>query len=108
MIRQDVTRMILSFLEKGHSLRVRNNTLMALIPKGDFQSSFQDFGSISLSKVVYKLISKMLVLSLQRILEDLIALYQNAIVKSRHIIDNIHLATKLMHALHSSKSKKQY
>ncbi|KAE8680828.1 hypothetical protein F3Y22_tig00111366pilonHSYRG00173 [Hibiscus syriacus] len=66
-----------------------NRTVLALIPKIPCPSSFKDFRPISLCKVLYKLIAKILVHRLKHIMPRLIAPTQAGLVYGRNITENI-------------------
>jgi len=65
----------------------------------------KQFRPISLCDVIYKLITKVLVNRLQPFLDSLIGPLQCSFVPGRGTSDNALIAQKIMHFMHSSKSK---
>ena len=72
LVGNDVIVMVLLFLNKGFLLMAFNETMIALILKRETQAPFIDYRHISLHFVGYKFITKLLVLILQLVLQDLI------------------------------------
>jgi hypothetical protein len=59
-IGDDVTRLVQNFYYHGHLPPQLNETSIALIPKKQLTTQPQDFRTISLCNVIYKIISKSL------------------------------------------------
>ena len=72
IVGEDVTKVILGFLNEGEQLKEINHTNLVLIPKKKSPCSPKDFKPISLCNVVYKLISKVLANRLKGVLPGLI------------------------------------
>jgi len=72
-------------------------TNIALIPKGNAQTSMRDWRPISLCNVFYKLISKVLANRLKVILSKCISDSQSAFVSGRSILYNDMAATEVIH-----------
>ena len=68
-----VVKAIQSFFTSGRLLKEENKTLIVLIPKTQSPTSFNHFRPISLCNVVYKTITKLLVLRLRPPLPKLVA-----------------------------------
>ena len=76
-----------------------NKTFITLIPKTNNPAKMIDFRPISLSNVIYKLISKVLANHLKLVLSQIIFENYSAFLFERLIIDNVLIAFELMHYL---------
>jgi len=97
IVGKDVTTFVLGVLNKGVSPGIMNQTHICLIPKIMKPRKACDFQPISLSNVVYKMISKTIANRLKIILPDIIEKYQSAFVHGRLITDNGLLAFESFH-----------
>lgn len=80
-------------------------TNIALIPKGNIQTTMKDWCPISLCNVLYKLISKILANRLKLILSQCISDTQSAFVPCRTILDNATVAIQVIHCMKTRKSR---
>jgi hypothetical protein len=80
-----------------------NSTFIALIPKSDNPSSFDDFRPISLCNCLYKIISKVISRRLKVILSKNISSEQFGFLEGRKIHEAIGVAQE---GLHNIKTKK--
>ena len=76
-----------------------NNSLIVLIPKCENPSSMKELKPISLCNVLYKFVAKVLANHMKDVLCRLISPSQLAFVPGRSIMDNILLASKVLHCL---------
>jgi len=76
-----------------------NSTFIALIPKFDTSSSFDDYRPISLCNCLYKIISKIIANRLRPILSCHIAPQQFAFLEHRQIHKAIRLAQEAIHSI---------
>jgi len=87
----------------GHIHNPINVTFIALIPKTDNLTSFEDFRPISLCNCLYKIISKVISIRLKVILSKHISREQFGFLKGRQIHEAIGVAQE---GLHTIKTKK--
>ena len=95
----NVSNMVLNVLNFGMTLFEINRTNIALMPKTNNPQRMTDFRPISLSNVVYKLISKTISKRLKAILPHIITKNQSAFTADRLITDKVLVAYEIMHFL---------
>ena len=100
----DVFKVVRSFFHSGRILKSFNHTQICLIPKVPDASDMTQVRPISLSSVMYKIISKVMVYRLQGIMNKIISPNQSAFLKGRLISDNILIAHECMHYLKNKRS----
>ncbi|KAK2661430.1 hypothetical protein Ddye_000004 [Dipteronia dyeriana] len=96
----------LKCLNEGASLRLVNDTLVCLIPKGVSVQHISEYRSISLCNVVYKIVAKALSNRLLFVLGEVISEAQSAIIPGRLITDNVIIGYECIHALRTRNRKK--
>ncbi|KAF7824263.1 ribonuclease H [Senna tora] len=115
-----IQRMLVHFNDPPHDLLIRESNvrkeLEDKLAKEEIMwaqkarqlcpQQLKDFRPISLCNVVVKIISKILVLRLQSIMERDISPNQNGFVKGRAILDSILLASELMTSIHKERKVK--
>jgi hypothetical protein len=79
-VKEEICDAILMVLKSGSVNLELNFTYLALIPKNNNPFCVLDFRSISLCNVLYKIISKVLVIRLKVILLDIISPTQSAFI----------------------------
>jgi hypothetical protein len=99
IIGEDVITTILAILNSGHMLRKINHTHIVLIPKKKNPKVVAEYRPISLSNVVYKIISKVLANRLKTLLPIIISDSQSAFVPGRLITNNINVAFEMIYCL---------
>uniref|UniRef100_A0A8R7R3L2 Reverse transcriptase domain-containing protein n=1 Tax=Triticum urartu TaxID=4572 RepID=A0A8R7R3L2_TRIUA len=87
VLKDDVTRGVLDFFERGVLLEGTNDTVIVLIPKGKNPQTLKDYRPISLCNVIYKVVSKCLVNRLGPMLDKIISETQSAFIPGRLITD---------------------
>ena len=107
VIGNDITCTVLNVLNSNMPIVDINRTNITLIPKTNNLSQMTDFRLISLSNVVYKLVSKVLANCLKIILPQIISENQSAFLSERFITDNVLIAFELMHYLDHKKEGKE-
>lgn len=98
IIGEDVTTYCLDVLNGRRSIEEINQTSIVLIPKEKSPKSMNKFRPISLCKVIYKIISKVLVYLFRQVLDLCIEDTQGAFVPKRQITDNIFVAYEILHS----------
>ncbi|XP_021750437.1 uncharacterized protein LOC110716111 [Chenopodium quinoa] len=107
IIGDEVTSFVTSILLGFSSLKHVNNTNIVLIPKVTSPTITTEYLPIALCNVLYKLVSKSIVMRLKNILPDIISENQSAFVPGRLITDNALIALEISHTMKNmSKSKK--
>ena len=107
VVGNDVTNVVLDFLNTGNMLPEINYTHIFLIPKVKSLEKMSDFRPISLCNVIYKIISKVLANRLKLILPQLISPTQSAFMLGRLITDNVLMTYETLHAMHCRKNGKK-
>lgn len=83
-----------------------NSTNIVLIPKIDHPISTKDYRHISLCNVIHKIISKVLA-RLKRVLNKYISEEQYAFIQGRSIMDNVLIASEIMHYMKNKRKGKK-
>lgn len=107
LVGQDVSQLVVNFMQHRESLESINYTFITLILKFKQSVKVTNFRSISLCNVVYKIIVKVLANRLKQILNAIISPTQSAFIRSRLITDNVLLAFEIMHSLNSQSQSSQ-
>jgi hypothetical protein len=97
-VEEDVMRVIEEVKVLGKVLGAFNSTFLALIPKKDKPIYFDYFMPISLCNNVYKIISNILAIRINKIFFRYISQEQFGFLVARHIFDVIGVAQEEMHS----------
>ena len=97
LIGDDVSKVVLDFLNSCHIPKEFNFTYVTLIPKMKNPKKISEFRPISLCNVIYKLISKVLANCLKPLLPSIVSENQSAFQASKVITDNILMAFETLH-----------
>jgi len=103
IIRVDFLAAIRFFFSNNSLPRCVNATRVALVPKKEHPVNLNDYRPISCCNVLYKCISKLLVVRLKAALVDVIGPSQSAFLPGRNISDAILLTQELLHNYHHNK-----
>ena len=90
--RADFKAVVHYFFQTSAMPKCINATTIALIPKVENPNSLDDYKPISCCNVIYKTISKVLVLRLKKALEQKIGPAQTTFIPGRNIVDAIMLS----------------
>lgn len=75
-----------------------NETLISLIPKCQGPDHMSKFRPIGLCNVIYKLVTKLMVLRLKPIMEKVVSPFQSSFIPGRLIEDNVVLVQEMVHS----------
>ena len=106
IVGNDVANMVLNVLNFDMSMADINKIYITLVPKNNNPSRMSKFRPISLSNVIYKLITKVLANRLKLILPRIISENQSAFTAGRLITYNVLIAFEMMHYLEHKKEGK--
>eukprot|EP00253_Pinus_taeda_P034418 PITA_34418 len=99
LISNDLLRVIEECRVTGTMYNAINSTFIALIPKSDSPSSFDDYRPISLCNVLYNIISKIIANRIRPILSRHIAPHQFAFLEHRQIHEAVGAAQEALHSI---------
>eukprot|EP00253_Pinus_taeda_P008490 PITA_08490 len=105
LLGQDMLRVVEESRTSGSLYHAINSTLIALIPKPDSPSSFDDYRPISLCNCLYKIISKIIANRFRPILSKHIAPQQFAFLEDRQIHEAIGAAQEALHSIWEKNQK---
>jgi hypothetical protein len=105
LVGDDLLEMVEESRIRGEVVRGLNSTFLALIPKVNKPTSFDDFRPISLCNLCYKLISKIIANRIKPILSRSMSEEQLGFLKGRQIQDTIGTAQECLHSIKLKKLK---
>ena len=108
VVQPNVTQLVKDVL-MGHDFPDGlNNAFLVLIPKSEVPSRPNQFRSIGLCNIVYKLVTKVIVNRLKPILPQLISPTQCSFVPRRQITDNVIIVQEMLHSMRAKQGKRGY
>jgi hypothetical protein len=105
LIKDDVTRAVLQFLNGGDMSESINNTVLALIPKVRNPQELTNFRPIAQCNVLYKICLKAIANRLCLLIGDCISEEQSTFIPRRLITDSAPIAYENIHYLKRKKGK---
>eukprot|EP00253_Pinus_taeda_P032140 PITA_32140 len=99
LLGEDILKVVEESRTTGSMYHAINTTFIALIPKSDHPSSFDDFRPISLCNVLYKITSKIIANRIKPILSRHISPQQFAFLENRQIHEAIGSAQEAIHSI---------
>jgi hypothetical protein len=102
----DIFKDCCHWLDSGQFPSTLNTTNIALIPKGNIQSTMKDWRPIALCNVLYKIIAKVLANRLKQVLPKCVSHHQSAFVPERSILDNAMVAIEVVHYMKTKTTGK--
>ncbi|XP_019087448.1 PREDICTED: uncharacterized protein LOC109127309 [Camelina sativa] len=106
VVRESVVRFVLDFFNSGTLPPETNDALVVLIPQVATPERIVQFCPISLCNVLFKTITKMMVLRLNRVIGGLIGPGQSSFIPGRLSIDNIVVVQDAVHSMRRKKGRK--
>eukprot|EP00253_Pinus_taeda_P030204 PITA_30204 len=101
----DLLQIVEDSRRRGRISSAIKSTFIALIPKSNASTTFDDFRPISLCNCLYKIIAKTIANRLKPILSQHISSEQFAFLHHRQIHEAVASAHELLHTLHIKKQK---
>ncbi|XP_019094473.1 PREDICTED: uncharacterized protein LOC109129898 [Camelina sativa] len=101
-----VTKFVLDFFESGVLPESTNDALLVLIAKVAKPERITQFRPVSLCNVLFKIITKMMVLRLKTVISKLIGPAQSSFIPGRLSVDNIVVVHEVVHSMRRKKGRK--
>ena len=98
IVKSDLMLLTHFFYENQLNLHRINKSCICLIPKENDATHIKKFRPISLVNCSFKIISKILTIRLEQIMDRLIDTSQSAFIKNRYILDNMILGQEILHS----------
>lgn len=103
---ESVVRFSLDFFATGNLPPETNDALVVLITKVSKPEKINQFRPISLCNVLFKTITKMMVIRMKRVIAKLIGPAQSSFIPGRLSIDNIVVVQEAVHSMRRKKGRK--
>lgn len=101
-----VIKFALNFFETGQLPKAANDALLVLIAKVNKPEKMTQFRPISLCNVLFKMITKVMVMRLKRIISKWIGPSQSSFIPGRLSTDNIVIVQEAVHSMGRKKGRK--
>lgn len=105
LVKTDLCSVVDAFSHNRLSLVHLNQAVVYLLPKEKKVTTIKQYRPISLVNCSMKIISKLMTLRLDPIMDRLIDPTQSAFVKGRYILDNVVLSHEILHSCRQSKEQ---
>ncbi|KAG7591715.1 Zinc finger CCHC-type [Arabidopsis thaliana x Arabidopsis arenosa] len=106
VVGESVTKFVLDFFSTGQLPEETNDALMVLIPKVGKPETIKQFRPISLCNVLFKIITKSMVMRLKKVMPKLIGPAQSSFIPGRLSVDNIVVVQEAVHSMRRKKGRK--
>lgn len=106
VVGESVVRFVLDFFRTGLLPPETNDALVVLIPKVSTPERINQFRPISLCNVLFKTVTKTLVLRLKSVIAKLIGPTQFSFIPGRLSIDNIVVVQEAVHSMRKKQGRK--
>ena len=106
VVGESVTKFVLHFFETGQLPPKTNDALLVLIAKVSKPERMSQFRPISLCDVLFKIITKIMVIRLKKLMPKLIGPTQSSIILGRLSADNIVVVQEAVHSMRRKKGRK--
>ncbi|KAG7542900.1 Reverse transcriptase domain [Arabidopsis thaliana x Arabidopsis arenosa] len=107
IVGEDVIAEVKTFFHTSVMKPAINHTNICMIPKINDPITLSDYRPIGLCNVLYKIISKCLVMRLKKHLDSIVSDSQAAFIPGRLITDSVMIAHEIMHSLKARKRVSQ-
>lgn len=105
IVKSDICRLVQAFVDNKIDLRYLNQVVVCLLPKEKEVTSIKQYRPISLVNCSMKIISKLLTVRLENVMDRLIDQTQAAFIRGRYILDNVVLSHELLHYCKQNKEE---
>lgn len=106
VVGESVTQFVLDFFNTGQLPDETNDALVVLIPKVGKPEKMAQFRPISLCNVLFKMITKTMVIRLKKVMPKLIGPAQASFIPGRLSADNIVVVQEALHSMRRKKGRK--
>ena len=106
VVGESVTKFVLNFFETGQLPPKTNDALLVLIAKVSKPERMSQFRPISLCNVLFKIITKIMVIRLKKLMPKLIGPTQSSFIPGRLSADNIVVVQEAVHSMRRKKGRK--
>ena len=106
VVGESVTKFVLNFFETGQLPPKTNDALLVLIAKVSKPERMSQFRPISLCNVLFKIITKIMVIRLKKLMPKLIGPTQSSFIPGRLSVDNIVVVQEAVHSMRRKKGRK--
>ena len=106
VVGSSVTKFVLDFFCSGELPRETNDAVLVLLAKVVKPEKITQFRPISLCNVLFKVITKMMVIRMKEVISKLIGPAQSSFILGRLSVDNIVVVQEAVHSMRRKKGRK--